>query len=240
MKKFLLSAAIIAAAFTAKADYTDFFKVTANGAEVTSGSYLICTNFEDLTDFEDGDNLGYDYDINLVLTNQTPMNQTVTGTMMWDIFPTKEEYLAHKDDSVEDAGENVYYRYWGEPSICGIGTNCFQETEQNLGSGDVTISGPNQGYSIHLKSCPPTLTSEYKIIITPQGNPEDSFECGLIFAPTEEAAKEFLANAAISDIATDNTAAPVRYYNLQGQEIFNPTHGLYIKRQGTKAEKVIL
>lgn len=33
---------------------------------------------------------------------------------------------------------------------------------------------------------------------------------------------------------------PVEYYNLQGIRVVNPTHGIYIKRQGNKTEKVIL
>lgn len=37
-----------------------------------------------------------------------------------------------------------------------------------------------------------------------------------------------------------NDNAPVKYYNLQGVEIANPENGLFIKKQGTKATKVIL
>lgn len=43
----------------------------------------------------------------------------------------------------------------------------------------------------------------------------------------------------ITDIILDQ-AAPARYFNLQGMEVANPTHGLYIRVQGKKAEKVIL
>ncbi len=34
--------------------------------------------------------------------------------------------------------------------------------------------------------------------------------------------------------------APVEYYNLQGVKVENPANGLFIKRQGTKATKVVL
>ena len=34
--------------------------------------------------------------------------------------------------------------------------------------------------------------------------------------------------------------APVEYYNLQGVRVDNPAGGLFIRRQGNKAEKVIL
>lgn len=33
---------------------------------------------------------------------------------------------------------------------------------------------------------------------------------------------------------------PVEYYNLQGVRVMNPSKGLYIKKQGDKATKVVL
>jgi len=44
--------------------------------------------------------------------------------------------------------------------------------------------------------------------------------------------------SAIEDI--EAVDAPVEYYNLQGIRVAEPTHGLYIKRQGNKVTKVIL
>lgn len=46
-------------------------------------------------------------------------------------------------------------------------------------------------------------------------------------------------NASVSGIAVDNDA-PVEYFNLQGIRVANPTNGIFIKRQGCKATKVIL
>ena len=45
-------------------------------------------------------------------------------------------------------------------------------------------------------------------------------------------------------VGVDNIAfdvnAPVEYYNLQGVKVENPTKGIFIKKQGTKATKVVL
>jgi hypothetical protein len=47
--------------------------------------------------------------------------------------------------------------------------------------------------------------------------------------------------SAVSDITVDETSdAPVEYYNLQGVRVANPQGGLFIKRQGNKASKVII
>ena len=43
----------------------------------------------------------------------------------------------------------------------------------------------------------------------------------------------------INDVTIDENA-PVEYYNLQGVKVENPENGIFIKRQGSKATKVIL
>ena len=43
----------------------------------------------------------------------------------------------------------------------------------------------------------------------------------------------------IEDITVDENA-PVEYYNLQGVRVENPENGLYIRRQGNKATKVLV
>ena len=45
-------------------------------------------------------------------------------------------------------------------------------------------------------------------------------------------------SSAIEEIAADN--APVEYYNLQGVKVANPENGIFVKKQGTKATKVVL
>lgn len=43
---------------------------------------------------------------------------------------------------------------------------------------------------------------------------------------------------AVDDIATDD--APAEYYNLNGQKVADPSNGIFIKKTGAKAEKVII
>lgn len=44
----------------------------------------------------------------------------------------------------------------------------------------------------------------------------------------------------IESIAADNSDLPVEYFNLQGNRVDNPAKGLYIRRQGSKSEKVLV
>ena len=48
-----------------------------------------------------------------------------------------------------------------------------------------------------------------------------------------------IGSSAIEDVVTDENA-PVEYYNLQGVRVANPENGVFIKKQGSKATKVVL
>lgn len=48
------------------------------------------------------------------------------------------------------------------------------------------------------------------------------------------------AAGGVEDAIATEANAPVKYYNLQGVEIANPENGLFIKKQGAKATKVVL
>ena len=51
---------------------------------------------------------------------------------------------------------------------------------------------------------------------------------------------KFDPTAGVEGAIADDVNAPVKYYNLQGVEIANPENGLFIKKQGAKATKVVL
>ncbi len=48
-----------------------------------------------------------------------------------------------------------------------------------------------------------------------------------------------MPSAGVEGISADENA-PVEYFNLQGMKVENPSAGLYIRRQGSKVEKVVL
>ena len=47
-------------------------------------------------------------------------------------------------------------------------------------------------------------------------------------------------NTGIESIESEDVTAPVEYYNLQGVKVANPSNGIFIKKQGDKATKVVL
>ena len=56
------------------------------------------------------------------------------------------------------------------------------------------------------------------------------------FQPTVVALDEIATG--IEEVAAEN--APVEYFNLQGIKVANPENGIFIKKQGAKATKVVL
>lgn len=59
------------------------------------------------------------------------------------------------------------------------------------------------------------------------------------FKVSMETIKPFGPSDGVETIMTDNDA-PVEYYNLNGVKVANPEKGIYIKKQGNKATKVVL
>lgn len=235
MKKFLLFAALFATAMVGRAQS---FTVLNNNEPVENGSYVIVTDPEDYTD--DGGNYGYDYEVMLMVKNENTAERKFTGTLSWGSCPTRDQYLEAGEDKVEGTECPI----WGTPQICNNQGNCFApdtETYPNLGTGEINAPGLSSkaGFQYHLTSTPAELTCEYKTTIVPSDDPNEVFECTLVFAPTKEAAEEFIANAGVKDIIAGGEAAPV-YYNLNGMKVVNPSKGLYIVKRGSKVTKEVI
>lgn len=77
-----------------------------------------------------------------------------------------------------------------------------------------------------------------------QGNQISVFPyIGLSFGSGDEEStspKIVFDSAGVNDILSNDTNAPVEYFNLQGVRVANPENGLYIRRQGNKATKVLV
>ena len=48
------------------------------------------------------------------------------------------------------------------------------------------------------------------------------------------------SDSAVDEILSDDANAPVEYFNLQGQRVANPSEGVFIRRQGSKATKIMV
>ena len=127
-------------------------------------------------------------------------SQTVTGTLLWGSYPTKEEFLSRMDEMIP----GTYLPVFGTVQLCNLDGNCFGNLSDDfIGQGPSTLGMIPGGFWIHLNQATPELVSEYVLKIESQSDPEAVFECKIVFARSQEAAEEFIAQAGVSAIVDD-------------------------------------
>lgn len=105
-----------------------------------------------------------------------------------------------------------------------------------LSVGEEALTAPN-GEEVAL----PTTYTELEWLVPAEGATLNDVQikntngCHIYFITVTAAS----GTTGIEAVANDENA-PVEYYNLQGVRVANPENGLYIKRQGNKAVKVLV
>lgn len=244
MKKLLLGLAVLLPAMAANAqEFTEFFKVTYNGQELSNGQtvYILPASAEEVKEegyiVEEG-KVTYLPHIHVINLEEDP--RQMHGTLEYD-NPSYEYFINHQND------EDFIY---GHPSMCFSGglqpdlvttaNNCLNASPGNAGIGTVIV--PEAGkdtfsWDIHLEDADPEATTTLKMeLIAQDGYAElaqdfsEPFYITLVYSTKD---------TGVDEIGLDANA-PVEYYDLQGRKITNPGKGLYIVKQGAKAEKHIV
>lgn len=197
MKKLLLAAALFSGTLLANADYSDYFSVETTKGTVEAGSTILCLNPGIVN--EGYYSVYYDYDQSIRIRNLDEDTETFTCVYLWGSHPTKDEYLAHFEEKIPGTMQYVY----GYAKVCSTQGYCYGHNHpDNLGVGQVKVSGESAdaGFIFQLLNAPLDLVSEYRIIVYANSHPEDMFECKVLYAPSAEAASEFLGY----DVSDDN------------------------------------
>lgn len=187
--------------------------MTANGTPVQNGDRV------DLNPYWDEN--ASQYNPHLMLTSATGGAVDVALDFYKnDSDPTTDDYLYGADFNV----------------LCCLGTECkFARPGQTL-----EVQGNLQA------NTPTNLQTELQVML----GDEQQFESLKVDAEFSMTLKQGDETMVVYFYAQQNTsgiegiemdaAAPARYYDMQGREVQNPESGLYIKRQGSKAVKVLL
>ena len=134
--------------------------------------------------------------------------------------------------------------------------NCLSLSNVVLGKnikeiGNYTFDGSTRIKSVYVyvyvyvyADTPPTIyqetftfhTTENATLYTPKGKLNNYAEasCWKYFFDIQEDL------SAIETITIDADIAPAEYYNLSGRRVIEPTHGIYIMKQGSAVTKVVL
>ncbi|RXE71283.1 M6 family metalloprotease domain-containing protein [Muribaculaceae bacterium Isolate-002 (NCI)] len=116
----------------------------------------------------------------------------------------------------------------------------------NLAIDDMTVTTSSEGASVipAYNSMSTGGATRVRVDNLPEGKAEFRYTVVAVNGENKKSAASNavdvkLGSASIDGIATDNDNAPVEYYNLQGIRVDNPAGGIYIRRQGSRVEKVI-
>lgn len=228
MKKFLLLSALAAMAMTASAedDYTNYFRVYVDGAEVENGATVFFTDPGDMPDFPM-------YDAHIQVINQTDHIISLFGSMSYGDQPTAEQ--ARTDAA------------WGNYQLCYAyalsGGNCL------AGNGTDTCIGTTDAAGLPLQPKDSKDVFEWQGHAMLKTNKETPSILPLIMIPKvdgEEMDCIFTMNVAYGDKpngiegVTDDSAAAAEYFDLAGRRVADPANGIFIERRGPKVVKRVI
>lgn len=216
MKKFYAIALAAVAALTANAENMQF---TVHGNPVKNGDRIDIAKYYQENEWGGGGQ----YFTELFLT---PSVSGIATTVL-DFF--KNDTTPYNDDWTKGADVSA--------SCCALDGTCVpvKALSKVTKEGEV-IAGKAIDMQIEMmislgdeqKIEDLFIDSEFSVTTTLAGE-----TCVLYFYVKQD------PGSGVDGIVADQNA-PVRYYDMQGREVAEPRAGIYIKRQGTKATKVIL
>lgn len=219
MKKTLLLAALAAGALTANAQsFSELFQVTYGDKVVENGGTVVVSEYD--PDYKD-----FACDIKAV--NISDDVYDLYASLNYTSFTTPEMI---KEDPDMGFPQLCYQSANGGNCVGGlqgVPTNIGVWTEKEMDTDDWVI------WQIHLNMNESLKTQKYQLVMVPiQDGVEldDSFSCIIEFNKD---------GAGVGSIEFDENA-PVEYYDLTGARVAEPANGLYIKRQGNQAAKIML
>jgi hypothetical protein len=180
-------------------------------------------------------------------TNDPWVSATTTVKTKWNLEKQRlliTDYLGSKQDLLIVYDDSSIRSVWSLSDAWNQSwIGWYDDSDEN----PVTIYpwfdtvNKSNSYYIYPNYSTQSLSSYGNIVLyaysyyTDDSTRESQYEYTYIKKPTEVV-------SAVKDIvvAEEESEAPVEYYNLQGVRVANPQSGLYIKRQGSKATKVLV
>ena len=180
-----------------------------------------------------------DGDLNTALRNVTDNNRE--SQLVWLCGEREEHYLIYdlgKDYYIE-AIDLLFEGAFAKQFTITLSNQAPDELNQQIttlaAQNDVTFT-PETATTQHYFVQDPTGTHRYVTLRTSEA---ENADWGIKVCDLKVYGSEDLPTVGVEDIAVDENAS-VEYYNLQGVRIDNPTNGLYIRRQGNTATKVLV
>lgn len=214
------------AAFSASADYSEYFTVSYEGKEVKNGETVVVNQ---PTREENGMNAYYPH-FDVTFANLDPDEPVWVGGSMWYDTPSKDECI-------------------GAVSLCSS-ANCYPGSADpsNIGTLDaldILLGDDPFNWQPHLKNIPADtkFTQTYRLTMCMKEEEIINTAGDVVYNPIEGSdftmyIKFTSETNAIEGIETENAEA--EYFTLQGVRVAEPENGLYIVKRGEKVTKEIV
>lgn len=165
------------------------------------------------------------------VTVDAPAHVKITSDYVQANTTTKFNASGHTGDG-DDLGSVERLAYFEMPSTTGVGPQDIKFEGTAKGSWNLfTYGRKSDSYGFPLR---------YVDIVFYGVKPGDKIGWTNYQSLHAGYTPKAYDGAGVSEIMIDDANAPVEYYNLQGIKVANPEKGLYIVRQGSKTNKVVL
>lgn len=203
-----------------------------------------------------GDDPGESADDVTYIFNTDFENGQTNGFFSWTNEPTVVDgALEITNTEAKNSWEAQFAFDFSEPLVPGTEYTLKMKAKGSVATDanfDAAFQFPNSdaGYPTCGNFGQINLTTEYKeITLTTTCEVKDNWEANrLVFSfgkyigtiYIDEISLSCPKSSAISEIEIENADAPVEFYNLSGVRVNNPSNGLFIRKQGSKVQKVII
>jgi len=187
----------------------------------------------------------YDYPVTAFSFWAKGQVQTTNTATLYAVDGTTETALTDFTDWNTAKGDTKTFAITGS-DVYQLKLVYNKESTGNLSVDDIVITTSSEG-STALPAYNRVSTSgatSMRVENLPEGKTKFRYS---VIAVNEDNKKSISSNSidvelkesGVDCVTADDVNAPVEYYNLQGIRVDNPGTGIYIRRQGSRAEKIV-
>lgn len=187
----------------------------------------------------------YDYPITNISFWAKGQGQTASTASLYAVNGGKETKLTDFTGWNQSKGATVTYAISGN-DVNQLKLVYNKEAGGNLAIDDMVITTSSAGASVlpDYNGVSTNGATSMRVDKLPEGKNLFRYTVVAVSADNKKSAPSNaidieLSTAGIDGIEADNDNAPVEYYNLQGIRIDKPGTGIFIRRQGSRVEKVL-
>lgn len=188
----------------------------------------------------------YDYPITRISFWAKGQGQTSNTATLYAVDGTTETEIAEFSDWNQSKGVTVSYELTRN-DVYQLKLVYNKEFSGNIAIDDFTVTSSSEGASVlpDYNEVSTGGATSMRVDKLPEGKTQFRYTVKAVSSDNKKSAASnavdvTLNTSGIGSIENDDDNARVEYYNLQGIRVANPGPGVYIRRQGSRVEKIVI